>query len=833
MSASSKRGKLYLGREYDLKKGAVTDQDVLYDVRHLTTHGVILGMTGSGKTGLGIIFLEEILLQGIPVLILDPKGDIANLLLTFPDLQAADFQPWVDVDGAQRRGVSVPEFAAEEAAKWEKGLAEWGVSGDRIAKLRQAAEFTIFTPGSEAGQPVDVLHFFEAPDLDWDDHEEALRERIGGIVSALLGLVGVDADPLKSPEHILLARIIEHVWRAGDKLDLPTIIKLLQEPPFSQVGVFELETFFPEKERFALARTLNNLVAAPGFENWKEGMPLDVEALLFAEDGRPRASIFYMAHLNDAQRLFFITLFLESVRDWLRAQSGTTDLRAMLYFDELFGYFPPHPANPPTKTPLLALVKQGRAAGLGVVLATQNPADLDYKGLTNAGTWAIGALRADRDKERVLEGLEGATAEAGSAMDRRTIDKALGALKPRVFLIHDIREGKPVFFHTRWAMSYLCGPLTRKQVRQLSGGGSAPTPSKKGKVRKEAAPEEKPKAAAASSDASAAPPALPPSVPQVFLPPTVTLEWALRQYQEEVGKTVLVKERQVVYTPYLLALGEVRFFDQKRGVNHQEMMVRLVTPEAGPQGIDWERGEAVVDEDELSAKPVGDGLYEPVPADLVRTAELKRLEKEFSDYVYYNASVTILHNPTLKVYGQVGETERDFRLRCEKEARDQRDAELKKARAKMDKQIARVQKRLRKEKRELDTDEEELAARKREEILTIGESALNLLTGRRSSTMISRSSRKRTLVKKAEADVEESEEEIADLEGQLEDLKAEWEEQVADMNDRWAETLDDIQEHQVTPRRTDVKVQFCGLAWVPAWQVVLESGVARALPARE
>lgn len=261
------KNKLYLGREYDLKKDAITDQSVLYDARHLTTHGVILGMTGSGKTGLGIIWLEEALLQGIPVLILDPKGDIANMALTFPELRGEDFAPWVDVEGARRRGVSVEEYGDREADKWRKGLAEWGITGERIGQLRQAAQFTIFTPGSEMGQPVDVLHFFDAPDLDWDEEEERLRERIGGIASALLGLVGVEADPLQSKEHILIARIFEHVWRAGEQIDLPALIRLLQKPPFKQVGAFELETFFPEKERFTLARSLNNLIAAPGFEN--------------------------------------------------------------------------------------------------------------------------------------------------------------------------------------------------------------------------------------------------------------------------------------------------------------------------------------------------------------------------------------------------------------------------------------------------------------------------------------------------------------------------------------------------------------------------------------
>jgi hypothetical protein len=844
--AANAYGKFYLGREYDLKKGAVTDQPILYDARHLTTHGVILGMTGSGKTGLGIVFLEEALLQGIPALILDPKGDIANLLFTFPDLRPEDFAPWVDVEGARRRGVSVEEYAAQEARKWREGLAEWDITGERIARLRETVQLTVFTPGSEAGQPVDVLHFFDTPDLDWDEHEEALRERIGGLVSALLGLVGVEADPLQSPEHILLARIVEHVWRAGERLDLPSLIRSLQKPPFQQVGVFELETFFPEKERFALARSLNNLVAAPGFETWQEGAPLDVRALLYADDGRPQASLFYLAHLNDAQRLFFITLFLEAARDWLRAQSGTTDLRALIYFDEVFGYFPPYPSNPPTKIPLMALVKQGRSAGLGIVLATQNPADLDYKGLTNAGTWAIGSLRTERDKERVLEGLESAIAEAGATTDRRTLDRALGTLKPRIFLFHDIHEGAPVFFHTRWAMSYLRGPLTRKQVRDLVARAPRPLAARQVEpaqpikpvaapvriVREQHSPESVP------SDLTSSPPTLPPDVPQVFLPPTVAFEWALRGYEEQTGRSVLMRERRLVYSPRLLALGAVRILDRKRDVDTIETVARLVQLDESRISIRfaWDAPDVeqiVVSTADLSPKPPGEGAYAPLVSALTRSRDLKRLEKDFADYLYYNTSVAVLHSPAFDLYGKPGESRRDFRVRCEKEARRRRDADLSKARARIEKEMARVQQRLRREERELEADQDEMEARKREEWLTIGESALNLLTGRRSLTMLSRSSRKKRMTQQARADVEESLGTIEDLEQQLENLKAQWEDQVEEISDRWAEKLEEIEEVSLTSRRTDVTVEFCGLAWAPVWRVTLDSGQQIELPARE
>ncbi len=835
------RGKLYLGREYDVTGGTITDRPILYNARHLTTHGVILGMTGSGKTGAGVVLLEEALLQGIPVLVLDPKGDLANLLLTFPNLAPQDFAPWVDVEGARRAGLSVEEYAAQEARRWREGLAQWGITGAHIAQLREAAQLTIFTPGSAAGQPVNVLNFFDAPHLDWDTEEEALRERIGGIVSALLGLVGVEADPLQSPQHILLSHIIEHVWRAAgdgrptERLSLPVLIHLLQKPPFAQVGVFELETFFPERERFALARSLNNLIAAPGFETWQEGTPLDLASLLYAADGRPQASIFYLAHLDDAQRAFFLTLFFEAARDWLRRQSGTTDLRALIYFDEVFGFFPPYPANPPTKKPLMALIKQGRAAGLGVVLSTQNPADLDYKGLTNAGTWAIGALRAERDKERVLEGLEGAAAEAGAGFDRRALDQALAALKPRVFLLHDIRAGAPVFFHTRWAMTYLRGPLTRKQVQEAMRGVREAIEAKEpvSAVTETAFVAASREAAAAPAGLSATPPTVPPDIPQVFLAPTVTIEWALRDYEQRAGQPVLVRQRQLVYTPHLLALGAVRLLDRERGVDALQTVARLAWPGEGLAVVDWDSSQQVaVSQEELSPRPPGEGLYAPVPTALARPRDLQRWQKDFADYVYRSTAATIWRNPVLKLYGKVGESRHDFRVRCEEQARRLRDAEIQKARTAMDRQMARVQERLRREQRELAEDQQELEARKREELLGLGESAFNLLTGRRSSTVVSRASTKHRLKQRARADVEESEAEIKSLEQQLEDLKAQWEEQVAAINDRWAETLEQIEEVKIVPRRTDVVVSFCGLAWVPVWQVTLENGQRLDLPAR-
>ena len=466
MQPFEKLGAFYLGKAFDLGQGQLQEDLILYDARDLTTHAVCVGMTGSGKTGLCIDLLEEAAIDSVPAIIIDPKGDITNLLLTFPDLRPEDFQPWINPDDARRKGMSIEDFAAKTAKDWREGLASWGQGPERIRMLKDSAEFRIFTPGSESGLPISIIASLKAPALNWDDNQEALREQIQGTVSALLGLVGVEADPLRSREHILMANIFENFWRQGKDLDLAKLIMAIQNPPVRQLGVFDVDTFFPEKDRFGLAMALNDIIASPGFSAWTEGEPLDIADLLHTPTGKPRHSIFYIAHLSDAERMFFVTLLLEQLVTWMRQQSGTTSLRALLYMDEIFGFFPPV-ANPPSKGPMLTLLKQARAFGVGVVLTTQNPVDLDYKGLTNAGTWFIGKLQTDRDKARVLDGLETAASTAGGALNRSELDRAISGLGNRVFLLHNVHEDKPVIFQTRWAMSYLRGPLTRSQVREL------------------------------------------------------------------------------------------------------------------------------------------------------------------------------------------------------------------------------------------------------------------------------------------------------------------------------------------------------------------------------
>src|SRR4051812_17140015 len=464
-----KLGAFYLGRPYDPKTRTPKSGLVLYDSKDLVTHAVCVGMTGSGKTGLCISLIEEAALDGVPTLAIDPKGDLTNLMLTFPDLRQEDFRPWINEEDAAKKGLSPDAFAAQQAQLWKDGLASWGEDGERIRRLRDAADFAVYTPGSSAGIPISILSSFAAPPAALREDGELLRERVVTTVTSLLGLVGIEADPIQSREHILLSTIFTNAWTQGRDLDVAALVGQIQKPPVGRIGVLDVESFYPEKDRQKLALAMNNLIAAPGFSSWLEGVPLDVATLLRTPEGKPRVAIISIAHLSDSERMFFVSLLLNQVLGWVRTQSGTTSLRAILYMDEIFGYFPPV-ATPPSKQPLLTLLKQARAFGLGVVLATQNPVDLDYKGLANAGTWLLGRLQTERDKARVLEGLEGVAATANAPFDRGQIDTILAGLGNRIFLLNDVHEDGPRVMESRWAMSYLRGPLTRDQIKKLMDG---------------------------------------------------------------------------------------------------------------------------------------------------------------------------------------------------------------------------------------------------------------------------------------------------------------------------------------------------------------------------
>jgi hypothetical protein len=835
----------YLGQEYDLAKGAPLDGLVHYDARDLTTHAVCLGMTGSGKTGLGVILLEEAALDSVPSLVIDPKGDMTNLLLTFPDLRPEDFRPWVNEDDARRKNLDLDAYAAQTADQWRQGLARSGEGADRIRRLKESADFVIYTPGSRAGRQVSILDTFKAPTLSWDDDSETLRDKIQGIVSALLALVGIEADPMRSREHILLSNILEYAWRKGEDLDLAQLILRIQKPPFTQLGVFPVETFFPEKDRMGLAMLLNGLIASPTFADWVTGQPLDIDSLLHGPSGKPQVSILYIAHLSDAERQFFVTLLLEQVVSWMRAQTGTTSLRAILYMDEVFGYLPPHPGNPPSKKPMLTLLKQARAFGLGLILATQNPVDLDYKALSNAGTWFIGRMQAERDKERLLDGLEGVQA-GSSGFSRATFDRMISGIKPRVFLLHNVNEDRPQVFQTRWAMSFLRGPLTRDQVRELASRqapvapavtapGAAAVPAavaKPASGRTPAAPPPQPETALPYGQV---PPQLPSAVKQVFLPAQVSLDEALRAVARERGgsaRPVAGVEGTLVYQPALVGLATVHFAHTKSRQTHAREVSYLLPLEAEGQAVDWSGAQAQLQERDLEREPAPEARFAELPVGLGDAKRYTVLEKEFSEYLFYNLTLALHYNAHVNLYSAPDETERAFQRRCRDAASQARDEEVAKVEAKYKTKLKQLEDRKRREELELEQDKAEHGARKQEELLSGAETLFGMLSGSRSSRRLSSASRKRRMTSQARADVKESEEVIQDLEKQIADVEKAKQQEIDELTEKWGTWIDDWQEEQVRPRRTDVQVTLFALAWFPHWEVKAGSQIL-SLPAFE
>ena len=793
-----KLGVFYLGKRYDLGARKRTADLVLYDSRDLVTHAVCVGMTGSGKTGLCLALIEEAAIDGVPAILIDPKGDLGNLLLTFPSLAPADFRPWINEEDAARKGLSADDYAKQQADTWRKGLAEWGEDGDRIRRLRDAADFAIYTPGSTAGLPVSILRSFAAPPEPVRGDEELLGERVASTATSLLTLLGVDADPLQSREHILVATILAGAWSKGEDLDLAALIGRIQDPGVSRVGVVDLESFFPARDRFALAMRLNNLLAAPGFAAWLQGDALDAGALLRTPAGKPRISILSIAHLSDAERMFFVTLLLNQVLAWMRAQSGTTSLRAILYMDEIAGYFPPV-AAPPAKAPLLTLLKQGRAFGLGVVLATQNPVDLDYKGLSNTGTWFLGRLQTERDKARVLEGLEGVAAGASTKFDRRAMEQTLAGLGSRVFLLNDVHEDAPVTFESRWAMSYLRGPLTRPQIKTLMDPRRDVTRESASVAA--AAAAKKPPASSPAARGGGPRPVLPPGLPQAFVPV---------RGKAGPGEAPL-------YRAAVLGEAEVHFSDAKTGVATTVKIDRLA-PVADP--VDWaaaEEPEFAV-EDLESEPEAGARFADPGPAAGPKSADAWR--KDLATCLYREQSLAVFRSPSTREASRPGETEAGFRARLQQGSREARDAALDGLRQKYAARQAALQERLRRAEQAVAREKQDVTAAGIQTAISVGATVLGALFGRKaiSSSTIGRATtaaRSAGRTAKQAGDVGRANETVEAVQQQIRDLDSQLQEELSSAQAATDPASEKLETLTLRPKKSDVTVRRVTLVWVP------------------
>jgi len=782
-----KDGQFYLGKIFNLKKNAITNDRLTYDPPDLTTHAIVTGMTGSGKTGLCVGLLEEAALQGIPAIVVDPKGDLTNLVLSFPDLAPEDFAPWIDANSARREKKTIPEVAEKTAALWKNGLKDWGMGSKDIQNLKDAVDRTIYTPGSTTGMPVNILASFEAPGIDWDKNEEVLREKISSTVTALLTLVGLkNIDPLRSREHILLANIIEHHWQGGISLDLLDLIRQTQTPPFDQLGAFSLNDFFPKKDRIELAMLLNNFLASPSFQSWIEGQPLDIERMLYTPAGKPRHTIFYLAHLDDAERMFFVTLLYAAIETGMRKQRGTSDLRALIYFDEIHGYLPPV-ANPPSKPLFIRLLKTARAFGVGLMLTTQNPVDVDYKALSNAGTWMIGRLQTDQDKQRLLDGLE----SAAGGIKRSEFDRLISSLGKRVFLYHNVHEKKPSIFHTRWVMNYLAGPLTISQIPDLNAlAGAQPyTPKSDTKTKKDA----KITHSRSTNKPMSSKPSLPSTVQEYF----------------SSSKTSSGKRK---YTPALVAVAEVRYLRQRPPVEFTRT-ISSIAENPRETGQMWE--DTILSDlntDKLLTSPQSGAKFTDIPEFMKKSSWWSAQEKEFEHWIYETDTVSIRSSKTLGVSAVPEVSEEDFRAQCKRAAAEKLGEAVDKLEKKFKTKQTTLENKFERQELKVNKYKKNLASRSLDTALKVGESLLNFATKRKltglssSSTKVRMAAEARTRLKEAETVLENYQEDLKTLMEDLGDQKLE-------LQQKWENEVGDITEVNISPTKQNIRISHFGIVW--------------------
>ena len=803
MNEYEKLGAFYLGKEYDVPARKRLDNLLLYDSKDLTTHGVIIGMTGSGKTGLGIALLEEALIDNIPIIAIDPKGDLTNLVLTFPQLRAQDLRPWINEQDALNAGLTPDQFATKQADLWRKGLGGWGQDPERIARLQAAADFAVYTPGSSAGLPVSVLRSFAPPPAHVGQDMDLLRERIQSTATSLLALLGMEADPITSREHILVSNVLESTWAAGSALDLAGLIRAIQTPPFERIGVMDLDTFYPAKERFQLAMRLNNLLAAPGFEAWLEGEPLNINRLFFSESGKPRASIFTISHLSDAERMFFVSMLLNEVVAWMRTQAGTSSLRAILYMDEIFGYFPPV-KNPPSKAPLLTLLKQARAFGLGVLLSTQNPVDLDYKGLSNTGSWFIGRLQTAGDKERVLAGLEGAA--AGTGFDRGRMEEILAGLGKRVFLLNNVHENAPVPFETRWVLSYLSGPLTREQIKVLMADKkSAAAPAAPTTLYASPQP-----AAAAAGRSKAMPPAVSAAEPPVVAPAIKVA------YLAASGAG-----QGLIYYPAVAGWLELYYSSAKYNVNVNRKLAVAAVLEEGPVALDWDQAETIgLSANDLQTSPLSGADFAALPSQAQKAESYANWKQDLLRWTRQNQCLTLYRSAQFKLTSTAEESRSEFLSRLTQAAREQRDLAVEKLRRKYSSKYNTLQRRLMSAEQALEREQEQAKSKKMETMVSFGTAILGAFLGRKavsatSATRFGTAVKSAGRMRKESMDVARAQETAAAVKQEIAELDERLQTEIGSLEGTFDPAAEQLEEITLKPKSTDIALEVFGLTWLP------------------
>lgn len=782
MQDFEKLGMFYLGKTVNPETKKLEKSNLLlYESKNLATHAVCVGMTGSGKTGLGIALLEEAAIDKIPAIIIDPKGDLGNLLLTFPHLSAEEFKPWVDQASAEKNEMNINEYSEYVAKTWKEGLATWGESAERIQKFRSSVDLAIYTPASNAGIPISILSSFTAPSKEEMQDATAVRDKIISISSSLLGLLGIDANPIKSREFILISTIIHQAWEKGEDLDIGALIQQVQKPPFTKMGALDIDTFYPPKDRMSLSISLNNLLASPGFQAWMQGEPLDIKQLLYSEKGKPKLSIISIAHLSDPERMFFVTLLLNAVLSWMRQQPGTSSLRALLYMDEIFGFFPPI-AMPPSKLPMLTLLKQARAFGVGVALATQNPVDLDYKGLANCGTWFIGKLQTERDKARVIEGLKIAS---NGEINANILDRMIALTGKRTFIMRSIHEKDPILFQTRWTLSYLYGPLTLTQIASLTDKSQESSQEKTAALVV-------PKKSSVSNSKSHVPPGI--------------SEFFVNQSDSE---------NPVHYEPRVLGIAKLHFVNAKNNIDIWDDIC-IVSPIDGKE-VYWEKGISIPGlKNELKKEPISGSTFGELPTPLMQEKNYSTFEKKFAEYLYQNQTLTIYQTTHPKIFSKPGELEKDFHIRVDMEIREKRDELIKKMREKYAEKITALSEKVRRAQNKLEQKQQQAGIQKAETVISFGSTIVGALFGRKLTkgtiSQAGTSLRRASRMNKDSKDAAQIQNEINIYQQQLQDLETQMNSEISAITNGDVSNII-VNKTFVRPRKSDISVEKVALVW--------------------
>jgi hypothetical protein len=382
---------------------------------------------------------------------------------------AESFVPWVQKSPGDTR--SPYEIAASLAKERREALDAWGLTLADVEEFTSKAEIRVITPGHNSGESLHVLSALEQPGGSWHTDRDGTRASVSAAISLLLRLIGRDPDAARSREHALLSVFVERRLERGLPCDLGALLQDLLEPPIQIVGSLPIDSYVSAKARADFAASLNTLLVSPSFVNWRQGASLRIGEWLKPAseraDGKTPLVIVSVAHLDDDDRALVLGVLLEEFLSWVRSLPGTQDLRALLVFDEVYGYLPPHPHKPATKQPLMLLLKQARAYGVGVILATQNPMDIEYRALSNASLWYVGRLQTDADRARVVEAMSQSGGTGAQSAPR--LAHLIKQLKNRFFIMRNLRakDATLTLHQPRWAMSYLRGPLTPAEVRRV------------------------------------------------------------------------------------------------------------------------------------------------------------------------------------------------------------------------------------------------------------------------------------------------------------------------------------------------------------------------------